>query len=113
MIFVVVGRSGDRRNTVPNMIGAKIAPRLSVRPHDGACGSRSKRDVLCLAVLSAGGAVRLDLVAVVVDPHVVVALPLRAPPLLLLRRHRDDDYADPPQATFPSAITVCTTGPPR
>ena len=40
VIFVASGRSVESSITVPNMIGAKIAPRLNVRCHDGACGSR-------------------------------------------------------------------------
>ena len=54
VIFVVVGRSGESRKTVPNMIGAKIAPRLSVRFHDGACGSRWRREVLARFVPFSG-----------------------------------------------------------
>ena len=94
------------------MIGAKMAPRLSVRCHDGACGSR--RDVLVrsCAFLGRGAALGIDLVALVVDPHVVVAVLLRAAASLLLRGHRVD-YAGGLQAIFPPAITVCTTAPPR
>src|SRR6185503_4145398 len=55
---------------------------------------------------------RIDLVPVVVDPHVVVAMPLRAPPSLFLRRHCGD-YAERLHVISPPAITVCTTGPPR
>ena len=97
MSFVTSGSSGESRNTVPNMIGAKIARRLRV-------ALEARRASLCAALRRR--AVGLDLVALVVDPHVVVALPLRALPTLLLRRHRDDDYADALQATLPPAITV-------
>src|SRR4029079_8766058 len=55
---------------------------------------------------------RVDLVPVVVDPHVVVAMLLRPSSPLSLRRHCGD-YAERFQAISPPAITVCTTGPPR
>src|SRR6188474_364485 len=38
--FCPSDRFGESRNTVPNMIGAKMALRLNVRCQDGSCGSR-------------------------------------------------------------------------
>ena len=111
VIFVAIGCSGESRSTVPNMIGAKMAPRFNVRCHDGACGSR--RDVLVRSArFSVDDALGIDLVALVVDPHVVVAVLLRAAASLLLRGHRVD-YAGGLEAIFPPAITVRTTAPPR
>ena len=109
------GRSRESSITVTNMIGAKTSPRLSVRRHDGACGSRRGRgSSRCAATLlglrrrSSG----VELVALVVLPDVLVTLLLR-PAATLLARRPCGDYAGLLQAIRPPAITVCTTGPPR
>ena len=111
VIFVAIGRLGESSSTVPNMIGAKIAPRFSVLRHEGACGSRRVAFARTWRLVGLD-VLRVELVALVVDPDVVVALLLRAAATLLLRGHR----AIMPgcsRRSCPPAITVSTTGPPR
>ena len=87
-------RSLESSITTASMIGAKIAPRLSVRLHDGGCTVRPPREA------GAGPDDALRVGTSSASSVSACAMAWR-------------DYARLLQAISPPCTTVCTTGPPR